>query len=86
MTDGQVIDLAREAVFAAAVMSAPLLLAALVSGVIVGLLQALTSVQEMTLTFVPKVAVMLVVYSLSSAFMMGVVLKLFEGRILPMIG
>lgn len=86
MTDGQVIDLAREAVFAAAVMSAPLLMAALVSGVIVGLLQALTSVQEMTLTFVPKVAVMLVVYSLSSAFMMGVVLKLFEGRILPMIG
>ncbi len=36
-------------------MSAPLLIVALVTGVVIGLFQALTSVQEMTLTFVPKI-------------------------------
>lgn len=86
MTDGQILDLAREAVFTAALMSAPLLLGALISGVAVGLLQALTSVQEMTLTFVPKVAVMLLVFSISSAYMMNMALKLFNDRILPLIG
>ena len=67
-------------------MAAPLLLAALVTGVVVGLLQALTSVQEMTLTFVPKVAAMLIVFSLSAGFMMNLALRLFDNRILPLIG
>lgn len=86
MTDGQILDLAREAVLTAALMAAPLLLAALVTGVVVGLLQALTSVQEMTLTFVPKVAAMLIVFSLSAGFMMNLALRLFDNRILPLIG
>jgi flagellar biosynthesis protein FliQ len=86
MTDGQVLDLARDAVFTAALMSAPLLIAALITGLIVGLLQALTSVQELTLTFVPKVGVMLIVFSLSAAFMMNLALRLFDDRILPLIG
>ncbi|RFB04720.1 flagellar biosynthetic protein FliQ [Parvularcula marina] len=86
MTDGQVLDLARDAVFTAALMSAPLLIAALITGLIVGLLQALTSVQELTLTFVPKVGVMLLVFSLSAAFMMNLALRLFDDRILPLIG
>lgn len=86
MTDGMVLDLAREAVWVAALMSAPLLLAALISGLIVGLLQALTSVQELTLTFVPKVAAMLIVFSLSASFMVGLVLKMWDDRIIPLIG
>ena len=86
MTDGQVLDLARDAVFTAALMSAPLLIAALITGLIVGLLQALTSVQELTLTFVPKVGVMLLVFPLSAAFMMNLALRLFDDRILPLIG
>lgn len=86
LSDGQILGLARDAVFTAALMAAPLLLAALISGVAVGLLQALTSVQELTLTFVPKVAAMLIVFSLSASFMMGLALKLFDDRILPLIG
>ncbi|ADM09648.1 flagellar biosynthetic protein FliQ [Parvularcula bermudensis HTCC2503] len=86
LTDAQIIDLTREAVMTAALMSAPLLIAALVAGLIVGLLQALTSVQELTLTFVPKVAAMLLVFALTSSFMVGLCLRLFEDRILPLIG
>ena len=86
MSDGQIIDLGREAVWTAALMGAPLLLAALVSGVVIGLLQALTSVQELTLTFVPKVAAMLLVFSLSASFMVNLALRLFDDRILPLIG
>lgn len=86
MTDAQVLDLARDAVFTAALMAAPLLIAALVTGLIVGLLQALTSVQELTLTFVPKVGVMLLVFSMTAAFMMNLALRLFDDRILPLIG
>ena len=86
MSDGQIIDLGREAVWTAALMGAPLLLAALVSGVVIGLLQALPSVQELTLTFVPKVAAMLLVFSLSASFMVNLALRLFDDRILPLIG
>lgn len=86
MTDTQILDLAREAVWTAALMCAPLLIAALLAGVAVGLLQALTSVQELTLTFVPKVGVMLLVFSLSASFMMKLALRLFDDRIMPLIG
>jgi flagellar biosynthetic protein FliQ len=86
LSDGQVLDLARDAIFTAALMSAPLLIAALLAGLVIGLLQALTSVQELTLTFVPKVAAMLLVFSFSAGFMMNLCLRLFENRILPLIG
>ncbi len=86
LTDTQLVDLGREAVLVAAMMCAPLLIAALLAGLIVGLLQALTSVQELTLTFVPKVAAMLVVFSLSASYMVGLALRLFDDRVIPIIG
>ncbi|MGV6819216.1 MAG: flagellar biosynthetic protein FliQ [Parvularcula sp.] len=86
LTDAEIIDLARDAMMTAALMATPLLVTALVVGLAVGLLQALTSVQEMTLTFVPKIAAMLVVFSMAASFMVGIVLRLFETRIIPLIG
>ena len=59
MDENLIFDLTRQALWIAVRMSAPLLAVALVAGVVIGLFQALTSVQEMTLTFVPKAAVML---------------------------
>ncbi len=53
-----VVGLGREAVEMALLLSGPLLLVGLVVGVVVSLLQALTQVQEMTLTFVPKLLAM----------------------------
>ena len=85
MNEAEILDLTREAMMGAALMALPLLAAALVTGLVIGLLQALTSIQEMTLTFVPKLAVMLVVFWASAGMMAGVVLRLFETRVLTLI-
>ena len=54
MTEGQVLDIARDALYMIIVTSAPLLLVSLVIGLIISIFQAITSIQEQTLTFVPK--------------------------------
>lgn len=54
MTVQQVVDLGQQALQLAVLLSAPLLLAGLVVGLGVSLFQAVTSIQEATLTFVPK--------------------------------
>ena len=54
MTEEVLYDVMREGLWASVLISAPLLGVALVAGVVVGLFQALTSIQEATLTFVPK--------------------------------
>jgi len=55
------IDLGREAMMIALVISAPVLIAGLVVGLLIGLLQALTQVQEQTVSFVPKLVAMALV-------------------------
>ena len=79
-------DLMRQGLWAAVVMAAPMLAVALVAGLTVGLFQALTSVQEMTLTFVPKLAGMLLVFWVSMSFMTGIVVEFFRGTVLPAVG
>ncbi len=58
MTGAEILDLARDAVWTMLIVSGPLMLVALVVGLGVALLQALTQVQEMTLVFVPKIVAM----------------------------
>lgn len=55
ITEGQVLDIAREALFLIIRVSAPLLLISLIIGLIVSIFQTVTSIQEQTLTFVPKI-------------------------------
>jgi flagellar biosynthesis protein FliQ len=78
-------DVLRQGLWISVVMSAPLLGVALVAGVSIGLLQALTAVQEMTLTFVPKVGAMLIAYWVSMSFMTELLVRFFNDRIIPMI-
>lgn len=78
-------DMMREALWLAAKIAAPMLAVALIAGVVIGLLQALTSVQEMTLTFVPKVGAMLVVFWVSMSFMSTSLVDFFQAEIVPMI-
>ncbi|KFI24295.1 flagellar biosynthetic protein FliQ [Paenirhodobacter enshiensis] len=78
-------DLMREALWIAARISAPMLAVALIAGVVIGLFQALTSVQEMTLTFVPKVGGMLIVFWVSMSFMSGTLVDFFQHEIIPKI-
>ncbi|MDN5787562.1 flagellar biosynthetic protein FliQ [Pseudorhodobacter sp.] len=85
MTEGVIFDTLRQALWIAVMISAPLLAVALIAGVTVGLFQALTSVQEMTLTFVPKVGAMLVVFWVSMSFMTSTLISFFTDRIIPLI-
>ena len=85
MTESLIFDLTRQALWVCVVISAPLLTVALVVGVVIGLFQALTSVQEMTLTFVAKAAVMLGVFWLSMSFMTSTLVSFFTDTIIPQI-
>lgn len=85
MTEGLYYDVLRQALWTSVAVSAPLLVTALVVGLAIGLLQALTSVQEMTLTFVPKVGAMLIVFWVSMTFMTGMLVSFLTDRIIPLI-
>ena len=85
MTEVVLFDALRSALWVAVIISAPLLIAALVTGVAVGLFQALTSIQEMTLTFVPKVAAMMAVFWVSMSFMTETLTDFFHAEIIPTI-
>ena len=85
MDENLIFDLTRQALWIAVRMSAPLLIVALVTGVVIGLFQALTSVQEMTLTFVPKIGLMLVVFWVSMSFMTATLAGFFTDQVLPRI-
>ena len=78
-------DVLRQGLWVAVGISTPVLVTALIVGVAVGLLQALTSVQEMTLTFVPKVAAMLVVFWLSMGFMTQSLTEFFQNTVVPLV-
>lgn len=70
------IRLLTETLLAAAKMSAPILLATLVVGLAISIVQVVTQVQEMTLTFVPKLAVVIVVCLLMGGWMLSVATEL----------
>jgi flagellar biosynthesis protein FliQ len=55
MTGLQVMDVAQDAIFTLLAVAGPIMIAALVVGLIIAVFQALTQIQEMTLTFVPKI-------------------------------
>ena len=54
MDAAMVVDLGRQALWATVMISAPLLAVALVVGLLIGIIQAATSINEMTLSFIPK--------------------------------
>jgi len=70
MEAAEIIDICREAIYVLIVVAAPVMLASLVVGLIISLFQALTQIQEATLTFVPKVVAMLFVLGISLPFML----------------
>ncbi|MEL6296064.1 MAG: flagellar biosynthetic protein FliQ [Pseudomonadota bacterium] len=85
MDDVIFFDTLRQGLWVAVAVSVPILSVALIAGVTIGLLQALTSIQEMTLTFVPKLAAIIMVFWLSMGFMTETLISFFHDRIVPMI-
>jgi flagellar biosynthesis protein FliQ len=77
-----VLELGREATWVMMLVAGPLLVVGTVVGVVVALLQALTTIQEMTLTFVPKIVAMLLALVLFLPFMLTTLIeftqRLFE--------
>ncbi len=71
MSPADAIEVGRQALYTLLIMSAPLMGAALFVGLAIALFQALTSIQEMTLTFVPKIVVIFVVLMVVLPFMYG---------------
>ncbi|GAB4246463.1 flagellar biosynthesis protein FliQ [Deferrisoma sp.] len=74
MTPDDVLALARRAVELTLILSAPLLVTSLVVGVVISLLQAVTQIQEQTLTFVPKFVAIVVVFLLMLPWAMNLML------------
>ena len=85
MDEFRFIDLMRDAVWVGIAVAAPVLIVALVVGLAIGLLQALTSIQELTLTFVPKLVAILLVFWLSLSFMEQGLVTFFQNRIIPLV-
>lgn len=85
MDEARFVDLMRDAVWVGMLISAPVLVVALVVKLAIGLIQALTSIQELTLTFVPKLAAMLLVFWPSVSFMSQGLVGFFQDRIIPLV-
>jgi flagellar biosynthesis protein FliQ len=70
VTQGQVLDIVRDAIYNIIICSAPLLLVSLVVGLIVSIFQTVTSIQEQTLTFVPKIVAVFLGMLIFGAFIL----------------
>lgn len=68
MNEADALDIVQAAVWTVIVASGPAVLAAMIVGVTIAFIQALTQVQEMTLTFVPKILAVMVTVAVSAPF------------------
>lgn len=73
MYENIVMGIANEAIFTVLLVSAPILGAALLIGLLISILQATTQLQEMTLVFVPKIVVVFVVIIITGPWMLNII-------------
>ena len=78
MNVGLVMDIAIEALTVMVLIASPVLGAALATGLIIGILQAATSIQEMTLSFIPKLAVMALALAIFGEWQISILIDYFE--------
>ncbi|MBD3619624.1 MAG: flagellar biosynthesis protein FliQ [Gammaproteobacteria bacterium] len=78
MTPDTVIDIAQEALYVTALLAAPMLLTALGVGLLIGMVQAATQIQEMTLSFIPKLIGVAVALIVAGHWMMNLVINFTE--------
>lgn len=85
MDEAAVLDILRQALWVALAVSTPILAVALILGLAIGLVQALTSVQEMTLTFVPKLGAILVVFWITMSFSGQSLVRFYQDQVIPLV-
>lgn len=73
MTTEMVIDIIRSALLVVVKASMPMLIVALVVGLVISIIQTVTSIQEQTLTFVPKLLAIFLVLAIAGSFIFGTV-------------
>lgn len=78
METSEVLEIAREAIMVALQIGAPVMIVALVVGLVISLFQALTQIQEMTLTFVPKILVIFLSLLVFLPFMLSTLTSFTE--------
>ncbi|VAW77004.1 Flagellar biosynthesis protein FliQ [hydrothermal vent metagenome] len=81
MTPETVIEVGTQTMIITATLAAPLLLSALVVGLMIGMIQAATQINEMTLTFVPKLAIVVLVLLFAGPAMLSALLDFATGMI-----
>ena len=74
MTPEIVIDIGRDALYVVMLLAAPMLLSALATGLLVGLFQAATQINEQTLSFIPKLLVMFTALIVSGSWLLALIL------------
>ncbi len=77
MDEATALDIVREAIWLIIKVSAPLLLVSLVVGLIISVFQTVTSIQEQTLTFVPKLLAIFLIMMLFGSWIMGSMVEFF---------
>lgn len=75
MTEGQVLDIMRDAFYTMIICAAPMLLVSLVVGLVVSVFQTVTSIQEQTLTFIPKIIATFLALIVFGSFIMNTLLE-----------
>lgn len=75
MTPETVLDVGRETMYLTMMLAAPLLLSALAVGLLIGVFQAATQIQEMTLSFIPKLLALALVLLVSGAWMLRMLIE-----------
>ena len=80
MTEADALDIMQAAVWTVLVAAGPAVLAAMIVGVAIAFIQALTQVQEMTLTFVPKIVTIMIVLGVAAPFV-GAQIVLFSNLV-----
>lgn len=73
-----VLTVGRDALWLAVLLAGPLLLAALAVGLLIGIFQAATQIQEMTLSFIPKLLALVVALFVAGPWMISVVVSFSE--------
>ncbi|MCH5268031.1 MAG: flagellar biosynthesis protein FliQ [Lachnospiraceae bacterium] len=81
MNESIVLDISRETIWTAVESAAPLLLISLIIGLIISVFQTVTSIQEQTLTFVPKFLAIMLMLVLCGGWIMNNVVDLFNSLI-----
>jgi len=73
MTPESVLTIARESLTVASMLAAPMLISALATGVFIGVLQAATQINEMTLSFIPKLLVLVITLVAAGPWMLQLI-------------